>query len=121
MFLQGLELTAWYVANFRWCGACESGQIHEGVEHNIFTCIECGDKVCIVHNTWHEDETCDEYECRTSAQQHAEQIEQEEASLTAIAQFTKKCPGPGCGYNIEKNKGCDHMRCKFWKDFLPLR
>ncbi|KAH9868355.1 hypothetical protein J1614_007427 [Plenodomus biglobosus] len=69
----------------------------------------------------HEGETCDEYECRTSAQQHAEQIAQEEASLAAIAHFSKKCPGPGCGYNIEKNNGCDHMTCKFWKDFWCLR
>lgn len=103
-----------YTADFRWCRACESGQVHDGggVENNIFTCVACGDKVCILHNTWHEDETCREYEYRASEQQQRDRNAQEEASLAAIAQCSKKCPGPGCEYNIEKNDGCDHMTCK---------
>ncbi|KAI8937439.1 hypothetical protein NX059_005161 [Plenodomus lindquistii] len=99
--------------NFRWCRACESGQFHiKNAQGNIFTCVDCGDKVCTTHNVWHGGETCDEYEYRFSGR--AEQDQQrilEAASLATIAQSTKKCPG--CAANIEKNEGCDHMRCKF--------
>jgi hypothetical protein len=44
--------------------------------------------------------------------QHLEKA-QEAASVAAIGQLTKKCPGPRCIYNIEKDSGCDHMTCKF--------
>ncbi|KAA8615084.1 IBR domain containing protein [Pyrenophora tritici-repentis] len=101
--------------NFRWCRACDSGQFHiSGVEGNIFRCVDCGHKACTVHeNTWHEGETCEEYEYRTSGRKEREQRAQEEASLKAIGKLTKKCPGPGCTWNIQKNHGCDHMTCKF--------
>ncbi|KAB8303626.1 hypothetical protein EYC80_005022 [Monilinia laxa] len=33
----------------------------------------------------------------------------EEASLNTIRQTTKTCPG--CSWPIEKNEGCDHMKC----------
>jgi len=85
-----------------------------GVEGNIFTCVACGHKVCIIHeNTWHEGETCEEFEYRSSGRKERDQRAQEEASLQAIGKLTKKCPGPGCTWNIEKNDGCDHMTCKF--------
>jgi hypothetical protein len=102
-------------ANFRWCRACDSGQIHmSGVEGNIFTCVACGHKVCIIHeNTWHEGETCREFEYRSSGRKQRDKKAQEEASLRAIGKLTKKCPGPGCTWNIEKNDGCDHMTCTF--------
>jgi hypothetical protein len=66
--LQAPLLLTSLAANFRWCRACDSGQIHlSGVEGNIFTCVACGHKVCIVHeNTWHEGETCEEFEYRAS-------------------------------------------------------
>lgn len=128
------------IANFRWCRNCDFGQIHiSGVEGNIFTCGACGHKVCIIHenkNTWHEGETCEEYDYRSSGQKERDQKAQEAASLRAIGKLSKKCPGPNCVYNIgqylfihgliwyntdtdfifqpsEKNDGCDHMRCKF--------
>ncbi|KAF2489028.1 hypothetical protein BU16DRAFT_221230 [Lophium mytilinum] len=56
--------------NFRWCRGpnCKSGQIHESdVSGNIFVCVDCGFKVCTVHEgVWHEGETCEEYNYRTS-------------------------------------------------------
>lgn len=96
-------------ANFRWCRKCDYGQIHlSGVEGNIFTCASCGHKVCVVHeNTWHEGETCEEYDYRSSGRKDRDQKAQEKASLKAISKLSKKCPGPGCVYNIEKNDGCD--------------
>jgi hypothetical protein len=113
--LQAASSLTVLAANFRWCRACDSGQIHlTGVEGNIFTCAACGHKVCIVHeNTWHEGETCEEYEYRASGRKERDQRAQEAASVAAIGQLTKKCPGPLCIFNIEKNDGCDHMTCKF--------
>jgi hypothetical protein len=69
--------------------------------------------MCIIHqNTWHEGETCEEYDYRSSGRKAQEQSAQEAASLEAIRKLTKKCPGTNCVYNIEKNNGCDHMTCK---------
>ena len=119
-------------ANFRWCRSCDFGQIHlSGIEGNIFTCAACGHKVCVIHDTWHEGETCEEYEYRSSGRKERDQKAQEAASLQAIDELSKKCPGPNCVYSIElvftflktrdvltmsllcrKNDGCDHMTCK---------
>ncbi|KAF1964835.1 hypothetical protein BU23DRAFT_491512, partial [Bimuria novae-zelandiae CBS 107.79] len=101
------------VPNFRWCRnpVCTSGQEHDEVGY-IFTCVACGHKTCTTHNVdWHEGETCDEYEYRTSGAKEREQKAQEEASIAAIYKLSKKCPGPDCAFNIQKNKGCDHMTC----------
>jgi hypothetical protein len=85
-----------------------------GEEGNIFTCASCSHKVCILHeNTWHEGETCDEFEYRSSGRQERDQKKHEAASLAAIGKLTKKCPGRNCPANIEKNEGCDHMTCKY--------
>jgi len=103
--------------NFRWCrrAGCRSGQIHEnGINGNIFRCIACGFKVCVVHeDIWHEGETCKEYDYRMSGKKAGDQKMQEKASVRVISQLTKKCPGKGgrCGWNIEKKGGCDHMTC----------
>ncbi|KAF2192512.1 hypothetical protein K469DRAFT_553519 [Zopfia rhizophila CBS 207.26] len=101
--------------NFRWCRArdCQSGQIHiSGEEGNIFRCVACGFRVCIIHeDTWHEGETCEEYDYRKCGRKERDQKKQEEASVKAIEELTKRCPGHGCKWNIEKNEGCDHMTC----------
>ncbi|KAL5471679.1 hypothetical protein PMIN07_001515 [Paraphaeosphaeria minitans] len=101
------------VANFKWCrnSACTSGQEHDA-DGNIFTCAACGHKACVTHDVdWHEDETCDEYSYRVSGAKEREQKAQDEASVAAISKLSKKCPGPDCAFNIEKNEGCDHMTC----------
>jgi hypothetical protein len=91
-----------------------------GEEGNIFTCASCGHKVCILHeHTWHEGETCEDYDYRSSGRKERDQRAQEAASLAAIGKLSKKCPGPHCVYNIEKNDGCDHMTCKF-EQFLGV-
>lgn len=83
------------------------------MEGNIFTCIGCHKKSCIKHeSTWHEGETCEEYDYRVSGQKERDQKAQEEASRAAVAELSKKCPGKNCAYNIQKNDGCDHMTCK---------
>ncbi|OAG10417.1 uncharacterized protein CC84DRAFT_1047161, partial [Paraphaeosphaeria sporulosa] len=101
------------VSNFRWCRnpACTSGQEHDD-DGYIFTCVACGHKACVTHDVnWHEGETCDEYTYRVSGAKEREQKAQEEASVAAISKLSKKCPGPDCAFNIEKNAGCDHMTC----------
>jgi hypothetical protein len=66
-------------------------------------------------DTWHEGETCREYDYRKSREKERDQQIQEKASVKAISLLTKKCPGKGgkCGWNIEKNGGCDHITCLF--------
>ncbi|ORY19712.1 hypothetical protein BCR34DRAFT_471454 [Clohesyomyces aquaticus] len=101
--------------NFRWCRGpnCQSGQIHvSGEEGNIFRCVACGFRVCVIHeDTWHEGETCEEYDYRRSGKKERDQKLQEEASVKAIGELTKRCPGKRCNWPIEKNEGCDHMTC----------
>lgn len=102
--------------NFRWCRgpSCKSGQIHYGRRSDpIFTCSECGFKVCVVHDgTWHQGETCEEYDYRVSGRKEQDQRSQEQASQRLLEKLTKKCPGEGCNWNVEKNDGCDHMTCE---------
>ena len=72
--------------------------------------------MCLVHNVaWHEGETCKEFDYRKSHANERHQKRQEKASNKAISRLTKKCPGRAgnCGWNIEKNGGCDHMTCLF--------
>ncbi|OCK96270.1 uncharacterized protein K441DRAFT_553141 [Cenococcum geophilum 1.58] len=115
--------------NFRWCrrAGCKSGQIHEngtGTDGKIFQCVVCNFKVCTVHeDTWHEGETCKEYDYRTSGRKERDQKALDEASLKAIRKFAKKCPGKRgkCGWNIEKNDGCDLMTCKFTSSLPKIR
>lgn len=157
-------------SNFRWCQGpgCQSGHVHEGgYEDNIWRCGECGFRVCVFHdNTWHEGETCWEYDYRVSGLKERDEKErqeretdeparkeqekerkrerkrerkerkkekevrkrqeEEDASLKAVSELTKKCPGTRCGWNIEKTSGCDHMTCSrcrhefCWICFAPF-
>src|SRR5436190_3472680 len=59
------------------------------------------------------------------AKSHAKKRQQrreEKASHNAISQLTKRCPGKytTCGWNIEKNGGCDHMTCMLSLIILAL-
>jgi hypothetical protein len=81
--------------NFRWCRApgCASGQVHlNGEDGNIFRCVACGHRVCVVHNdTFHEGETCQEFDYRTSGRKERDQRRQEEASEQAVRKSSKVC------------------------------
>jgi hypothetical protein len=106
--------------NFRWCKTqgCGSGQIHDVEEvGNEFVCVECHERSCTVHEgLYHDDETCEEYEYRTSGQKERdERRKEDEASEEAVGKLTKRCPGSECGRPIEKNGGCNHMSCKSMK------
>lgn len=110
------------IPNFRWClnttQNCCSGQIHDnGTDGPIFRCVSCGFKLCVIHEqAWHEGVTCKQYDCRMSEKKRRHE---DEASKKKIKETTKKCPGRTCGWNIEKNSGCDHMICTS-SEFFPL-
>ena len=94
---------------FAWCLGCDSGQLNPE-NHNYMNCASCGYKQCLKHKVkWHANETCEQFGYRTSGQQARDEERANEATLNAMS---KKCPGPGCGWRIEKISGCDHMKCK---------
>jgi len=109
---------------FVWCSnsLCNVGQLNEGNGfNNIVTCFNCHQKTCFMHRVkWHEGLTCEQYDMG---------IDQDyESSRRWIVENSKKCPN--CPYQIEKNDGCDHMKCikcKYefcWSclaDFQPIR
>jgi hypothetical protein len=111
--------------NFQYCLAerCISSQIHDtGVEGPIFRCAACGCRMCTAHDPvipFHEDEACSQYTERMDrerAEREAREQEarvrrqQEEASVAEVGRSSMECPG--CGVNIHKTAGCDHMTCK---------
>ncbi|KAH7058886.1 hypothetical protein B0J12DRAFT_594604 [Macrophomina phaseolina] len=98
-------------SNFRWClsPVCQSGQIHDGDSGPIFKCIGCGAQFCMHHEMpWHRGQTCQQYNQRVTEKRDREK----RATEKIIARTTKKCPGKGCEWMIEKNNGCDHMTCR---------
>jgi hypothetical protein len=101
------------IPSFRWCigPGCESGQIHEaGTNSPIMRCVLCGFKTCVQHETkWHDGETCKEYDDRVNKRE--EEKKANSATMQLIFDTTKRCPGTGCIFNIEKNQGCSHMTC----------
>ena len=102
--------------------ACGVEQLNEGGQSNpIVICYRCHQKTCFIHRIqWHEGMTCEEYD---------EQVDPgDEPSRQWIATHTKQCPK--CPWQIEKNEGCDHMKCIKCKhefcwsclaDFQPIR
>lgn len=96
---------------FAWCLAvgCNSGQLNTA-NGNYMDCANCGYKQCLTHKVpWHFNETCDQYEYRTSGQQARDEEAQTEAMIDSVS---KKCPGSNCGWRIQKTDGCDHMTCR---------
>lgn len=68
--------------NFRWCalGSCPSGQVHDGLQGNIFTCVECGHKSCVDCNTeWHSGQSCEEIQEEKAALRQWEYLKEVDA------------------------------------------
>ncbi|KAN0117925.1 hypothetical protein V8E51_003902 [Hyaloscypha variabilis] len=100
--------------NFMYCPnpRCNGGQENLGV---LFVCIDCGNRFCTRHNVdWHEGETCLQYENRINVQSRAPerpsvQRGEDQETRELLARISKPCPK--CKRPIQKNAGCDHMKC----------
>lgn len=92
---------------------CNGGQIHTEEDGPLFVCNTCGFRLCIHHKVpWHEGDTCKEYDYRTNGS--LKRVEEQSSEKTK-KDTTKPCPK--CKAPIEKNDGCDHMRCKCGRKF----
>lgn len=104
------------LVEFRECIKCGVGQFHEGGhEEPIVTCAGCGDKTCFSHNMpWHTGLTCVQYDESKEREEEAkaEDAKNMQVSEELVRSISKACPGPECGYYIQKSEGCDHMTCK---------
>jgi hypothetical protein len=89
---------------FFWCisPTCPSGQFHEYSSDTTFECIACNTRHCTVHGTFHDNETCAQYESRLHAAHN-------KASEDTIAKTCKNCPK--CKAPTLRDGGCDHMVC----------
>lgn len=75
---------------------------------NIFSCKICKARYCLVCEVpFHEEQTCDAYQADAKRRS-----EDEAKSLETVKQVSRPCPGPGCGVNINKFAGCDHVTCE---------
>lgn len=100
------------IPDFSWClnpAGCDSGQ-ENSANNNYMECVECKYRQCLQHQcAWHANETCEQYEYRTSGQKSRDE---EAATQKILDEVSKKCPGPNCGWRIQKTDGCDHMTCR---------
>ena len=98
---------------FSWCLApkCGNGQFTYRDEDDLgdfMECKACGYKQCLTHKVpWHSNESCESYEYRTSGKKARDEEKATEEMLDTVS---KKCPGEGCGWRIQKIDGCDHMK-----------
>ena len=79
-------------------------------EHD-FICPLCGKHYCLnCKDEWHQNMTCQQY--RDS--KDVNKLDQQFYQFVKGAKF-KMCPK--CKYWMEKNQGCNHMRCRCGADF----
>lgn len=95
------------MTEFVWCAhECASGQLHdlEQSSNPEVICIKCQLRTCFRHRTvWHTGMTCAEYDLQQK------QLP-DDGTCAWLDQNTKRCPQ--CRWYIEKNSGCDEMKCR---------
>ena len=69
-------------------------------------CSSCGKGYCFSHSIAHgPDKSCEQYE--------REKMQENALNQAKISSMAKKCPQ--CGIPIQKNGGCNHMKCSSCK------
>ena len=100
---------------------CDYGHIHDDEDNtnNIWRCRNpaCSARICTIHKIpFHTDETCEQYDQRIKAEVRVQ--EEEAASRRTVADMSKACPNPDCGYSIHKYAGCDHITCLYARSIM---
>jgi hypothetical protein len=73
---------------------------------NIFNCRACKARYCLSYEVpFHEKQTCEDYQAAAERRN-----EDEKRSLDTVKQVSRPCPG--CGINLDKFAGCDHVTCE---------
>ncbi|KAF2438869.1 hypothetical protein P171DRAFT_436762 [Karstenula rhodostoma CBS 690.94] len=81
----------------------ESRSKNKADRSHPITCPYCEEDMCLdCMRPWHRSTSCDKAK-----------IAEEEQSLQVIKNISKPCPK--CGANIQKNGGCNHMKCRHCK------
>lgn len=105
--------------DFHWClcVGCTGGQEPVGGVLGYMKCHACNYEQCLHHKTeWHRGESCRQYDVRLRDHAEKNNHDQEERETTEfmnkqrINSAWKKCPK--CQVLIEKNDGCDQMKCR---------
>lgn len=109
------------MSNFSWCLApnCGFGQENLDNEHGSFMkCMTCRYRQCLKHRVaWHDGETCEAYEYRTSGRKKRDEEEADQAWLKKEA---SQCPGKKCGAWIQKKDGVSFSTCSPFVSRQPL-
>lgn len=94
---------------YRFCISpdCTAGQIHPRKAFtDMVVCYRCNTESCFHHGiSWHVGYTCASYGVSHPA------VPVLWTSEVRLQTQAKKCPGPGCEYYVEKDGGCESMRC----------
>ncbi|CAD0085458.1 unnamed protein product, partial [Aureobasidium vineae] len=105
--------------DFHWClrTGCTVVQEHVGGNLGYMKCYSCNYEQCLQHKTgWHSGESCRQYDVRLKDQADSKIRDQEERETARFMNeqqmktVWKKCPS--CQVLIEKNDGCDQIKCK---------
>ncbi|KAF2716333.1 hypothetical protein K431DRAFT_325421 [Polychaeton citri CBS 116435] len=109
--------------DFHWCPSptCTNG-FYVDTLSSFTPCSACGARLCnSCAVPWHPDETCEDYQARTSSTRN------EILTEVTISRISKPCPNPGCGMRLRKSGGCDHITCPqclfqfCWRCGVPYR
>jgi hypothetical protein len=91
--------------NNRECPECHNIVLGVGASKPDMECTGCRAKFCFEHSNAHPNESCANYQRRTSLAFD----DHEKLTKKFISNNTKKCPF--CYVSTEKNGGCNHMHC----------
>lgn len=86
----------------RQCPHCDHSQVCHGPEVPQCVCIACDRPFCFTHGNTHDaGMSCTQYD--------KQQVRADKRNHRMIKRISKRCPQ--CQSPVEKNGGCNHMRC----------